>query len=80
VTVARLRFFGPARDAAGSQQGEIGGRTVEEVLAAACTRYGEKFADVLASSKVWVNGEPASPEDGVTSSDEVAVLPPVSGG
>ena len=42
--------------------------------------HGQLFADVLGSSKVWVNGEPASPEDAVTSSDEVAVLPPVSGG
>ncbi|MGA8372172.1 MAG: MoaD/ThiS family protein [Acidimicrobiales bacterium] len=80
MTVVTLRFFGPARDAAGSRQSDIGGRTVEEVLAAACTRYGEGFADVLARSKIWVNGEPAAPQDAVTSSDEVAVLPPVSGG
>jgi molybdopterin converting factor small subunit len=29
---------------------------------------------------VWVNGEPASPNDPVRDDDEVAVLPPVSGG
>ncbi len=80
MTVVTVRFFGPARDAAGSRESEIGGQTVGEVLAAACTRYGDGFANVLSRSKVWVNGEPAAPQDVVTPSDEVAVLPPVSGG
>jgi molybdopterin synthase sulfur carrier subunit len=53
---------------------------VAGVLAAACARYGEPFASVLASSKVWLNGEPAEPGDSVQDTDEVAVLPPVSGG
>jgi molybdopterin converting factor small subunit len=73
-------LFGAARDAAGGPQDDIDGHTVEEVLAAACARYGGTFADVLGRSKVWVNGAPASPGDPVASSDELAVLPPVSGG
>jgi molybdopterin converting factor small subunit len=80
MIVARLRFFGAARDAAGGKETDIDGHTVEEVLTAATSRYGDAFADVLERSKVWVNGEPAAPGDAVTSSDEVAVLPPVSGG
>ena len=51
-----------------------------EVLADACRRHGERFAAVLANSRVWVNGEPADREDPVVAGDEVAVLPPVSGG
>lgn len=78
--MARLRFFGAAVDAAGSREGEIDGDTVDEVLAAACARYGDRFADVLVRSKVWVNGQPAAPGDPVMASDELAVLPPVSGG
>jgi sulfur-carrier protein len=35
---------------------------------------------VLPSCKVWVNGEPATSTDPVGDRDEVAVLPPVSGG
>jgi molybdopterin converting factor small subunit len=80
MTVARLRFFGAARDAAGGKETDIDGHTVDEVLTAACSRYGDTFAEVLGRSKVWVNGEPAAAGDAVTSSDEVAVLPPVSGG
>ena len=80
MTVVTLRCFGPARDAAGGPASDIGGQTVGEVLAAACTRYGDGFADVLSRSRVWVNGEPAGTEDPVAPSDEVAILPPVSGG
>jgi molybdopterin converting factor small subunit len=35
---------------------------------------------VLATSRVWVNGEPAERATPVGDGDEVAVLPPVSGG
>ena len=35
---------------------------------------------MLATAKIWCNGEPAEPGDPVTDADEVAVLPPVSGG
>jgi molybdopterin converting factor small subunit len=34
----------------------------------------------LPSCKVWVNGDPAEPSTPVGIADEVAVLPPVSGG
>lgn len=51
-----------------------------EVLDAARARFGPTFDDVLATSQVWRNGEPCAPADPVTDRDEVAVLPPVSGG
>ena len=50
------------------------------MLDGARARFGPVFAGVLASSKVWVNGEPAGDGDPVGATDEVAVLPPVSGG
>lgn len=56
------------------------GSTVAEVLRVAVERYGSGFAALLATCKVWVNGEEAVPEQAVSDSDEVAVLPPVSGG
>jgi molybdopterin synthase sulfur carrier subunit len=56
------------------------GDTVEEVLRVAVERYGSAFAEVLAVSRVWVNGEAASLDQSVGPHDEVAVLPPVSGG
>lgn len=78
--VAVVRMFAAARAAAGRGSDELPGDTVAAVLDEARRRYGAAFADVLASSKVWVNGEPAAESTLVTDGDEVAVLPPVSGG
>ena len=78
--MARLRLFAAAREAAGTGRDVVDGTTVAEVLANAVDRYGETFAAVLASARVWRNGEPAEPDEPVSASDEIAVLPPVSGG
>jgi sulfur-carrier protein len=78
--VPQLRLFAQAREAAGTGRDEMPGATVDEVLQAARQRYGTTFAAVLDQSRVWVNGEPAKPLQEVVASDEVAVLPPVSGG
>jgi molybdopterin synthase sulfur carrier subunit len=78
--MAVLRLFASAREAAGRTTEEIPGATAGEVLDEACRRYGDRFTAVLASSKVWVNGEPASASTPVAAADVVAVLPPVSGG
>lgn len=73
-------LFAAAREAAGTASDEIAGATVAEVLMAAIERYGDQFAVVLAASKVWCNGEEVTPSHPVGDNDEVAVLPPVSGG
>jgi molybdopterin converting factor small subunit len=78
--MARLRLFAGLRQAAGTSQVEIPGASVDEVLAAAAGTYGSDFERGLASANVWVNGEPADPSTPVGDGDEVAVLPPVSGG
>ena len=75
-----LRLFAAAREAAGTGRDDVPGATVGEVLDAAVERYGDAFAVVLGSAKVWVNGEGAERGDPVGDGDEVAVLPPVSGG
>ena len=75
-----VRLFASAREAAGRARDEVPGATVGEVLAAATERYGPSFAAVLPTCRVWVNGEPATSGDPVGPHDEVAVLPPVSGG
>ncbi len=56
------------------------GTTVREVLEAACQRYGPEFTGLLETCQVWRNGEPTAPNAAVSDDDEVAVLPPVSGG
>ena len=78
--MATLRLFAAAREAAGTGRDVVPGPTVGAVLDEARIRYGESFAAVLATAKIWCNGEPAEPGDPVTDADEVAVLPPVSGG
>jgi molybdopterin converting factor small subunit len=78
--MATLRLFAAARDAAGTGRDVVDGATVAEVLASARLRYGDRFAQVLPTCRVWVNGEPADGSTPVGPGDEVAVLPPVSGG
>jgi molybdopterin converting factor small subunit len=45
-------------------------------------RYGPTFAGVLETARVWVNGDepPEGSETELHDGDEIAVLPPVSGG
>lgn len=78
--MAVLRLFAAARDAAGTGRDELPGETVGQVLALARERYGTAFGDVLGTCRIWVNGEPAELGDPVGPADELAVLPPVSGG
>lgn len=78
--MARLRLFAGLRQLAGTSEVEFGGESVDEVLAAAVATYGNDFERSLATANVWVNGEPAEAATRVGDADEVAVLPPVSGG
>lgn len=75
-----LRLFAQARVAAGTGSDDLPGATVGDVLDGALVRYGESFRSVLDTSKIWVNGEEADRSTPVEDTDEVAVLPPVSGG
>lgn len=78
--MARLLMFAGARTAAGRGADTVDAGTVGDVLDVARRRYGAEFEAVLATCAVWVNGEPAAHDTAVGPSDEVAVLPPVSGG
>lgn len=78
--MAIVRLFASAREAAGTGRDDVPGATVADVLDAACLRYGDPFATVLSTCRVWVNGEVAATSTSVGATDEVAVLPPVSGG
>ena len=78
--MAIVRLFAAARDAAGTGRDDLPGNTVADVLREARRRYGDQFEAVLGTCKIWVNGEPAGEHDQVGPADELAVLPPVSGG
>lgn len=76
----RLRLFAGLREAAHTSELMIEGETVGEVLETASSRFGSQFAAGLATAKVWRNGEEVDARDPVGPDDEIAVLPPVSGG
>lgn len=78
--MATVRFFAQAKDAAGCARSESSAATVGGVLEDMIGRFGDPLAAVIRTSAVWLNGEAASPDDAVSAHDEVAVLPPVSGG
>jgi MoaD family protein len=83
--IVRLRLFATAREAAGraADSYELSGEAgLADLLDEAVARYGEAFAQVLATAGVWVNGEePNTDRDQpLQEGDEVAILPPVSGG
>lgn len=78
--MATLRLFASIREAAGTGTVEIDAPTVGAVIDAGSERYGPAFTALLGSCRIWLNGEPADRSDVVRAGDEVAVLPPVSGG
>jgi sulfur-carrier protein len=78
--VARLLLFGPAREAAGTPAASVPGHDVAAVMAGARAQFGEPFSGILEQSRVWVNGDEVDPATPVGDDDEVAVIPPVSGG
>src|SRR5690606_3600287 len=78
--MATVRLFARLRELAGSSRVEIDGATVGDVVNAAAERFGTEFAATLDTARVWLNGEEADPTDPVSPGDEIALLPPVSGG
>ncbi len=77
-----MLFFASAREAAGVRSARVdgGGRTVGELVDELIATYGAHFQAVASTCAIWVNGLPAHPGTRLQDGDEVAVLPPVSGG
>lgn len=75
-----LRLFGPAREAAGTGSDHFQATTVRELMGLAFERYPEQFSKVVSTSRIWVNGNDAGPDHPLSEDDEVAVIPPISGG
>lgn len=78
--MAEVRLFAVLRELAGAPSVTAEGGSVEEVVQELCDRYGGRFAAVVRVSSVVVNGERASLERVLDPGDDVAILPPVSGG
>jgi MoaD family protein len=80
MTIVRVRLFAALREFAGASEVEAEGATVGEVVVALSERYGERFAKVARAGSVVVDGERAAADRALVDGDEVALLPPVSGG
>lgn len=53
---------------------------VDELVRLATLRYPKAFAELLPSCRIWVNGEDVSLGRVLRAGDEVALIPPISGG
>ena len=78
--MVRVRLFAVLRELAGTGELQVSGRTVGEVVDAVSEGKDERFARVAAVSSFVLNGERAHKDAPVAEGDEVAILPPVSGG
>jgi molybdopterin converting factor subunit 1 len=79
--VVRVRLFAVLREQAGTAEvTDATGKSVGELADVLAARFGDRFASVAAVSSFVVNGERATRSTAVAEGDEVAILPPVSGG
>ena len=78
--MARVRLFANLREIAGTSQVDVAGDTVGEVVSALVARYGREFERRLDTARIWKNGSEGADVAPVTEVDELALIPPVSGG
>lgn len=78
----RVVLFAALRDLAGADRVDVDPAPgdVAELLERLAADYGDRFARIAGAGSVVVNGETAGPDRRLEATDEVAVLPPVSGG
>ena len=78
--IVHVRLFAALREVAGASTLEAEGATAGEVADALSRRFGERFARIASAGQLVVNGERATRDTPLAEGDEVALLPPVSGG
>jgi MoaD family protein len=80
VAHVTVRLFAALRELAGSSRVDAEGETVGDVVRELSERFGERFANVASAGSVVVDGERAEPSLPLAEGQDVALLPPVSGG
>jgi molybdopterin converting factor small subunit len=75
-----VRLFASLRELASARVVELQGSTVDELLRAAAERFGPEFDRIARAGSVVVGGERAALDRAVGDEDDVAFLPPFSGG
>ena len=80
MTQVEVRLFAALREEAGAARVEATGGTAGEVVDGLGRRFGGRFARIAASGSIIVNRERAGRDTRLADGDEIALLPPVSGG
>ena len=79
--MAHVRYFAAAAEAAGTDEEQLPGGTVGEVLDAARSAHGDRLADVLERCSVLHDGRFVDTrERPAAEGDTIDVLPPFAGG
>jgi MoaE-MoaD fusion protein len=78
--MVKVRLFAALREIAGATEVEAEGLSAGDIVDVLSSRCGERFSQIAAVGSVVVNGERATRATPVAAGDEVALLPPVSGG
>ncbi|CAN5319789.1 hypothetical protein BH20ACT24_BH20ACT24_11830 [soil metagenome] len=76
----KILLFASLREIAGTEALESSSVTVGDLIEELTARLGPEFARILRAGAIVVNGSTAGPEQALSPDDEVALLPPVSGG
>jgi sulfur-carrier protein len=78
--VMRVRLFAALRELAGSSVVEVDAPDVGSVLDQLSEKLGPEFDRIMRVGTVVVDGETVGRDRALGPTDEVAMLPPVSGG
>lgn len=76
----KVRLFANLREIAGTSRLDVPAATVGETIEFVNQKFGVEFEKGVSASRIWVNGEEAKTTDTVVDTDELVILPPVSGG
>lgn len=78
--MTEILLFASLREIAGASRVSCDGATVGEVLDRLGERYGREFTRIASLGSVVVDGQTSRRDRALTGAEEVALLPPVSGG
>jgi MoaD family protein len=78
--VIRVRLFAALRESAGSSWVEVEASDVGGVIDGLAARFGPEFERIANAGKAVVDGETVGRDRALAPGEEVALLPPVSGG
>lgn len=76
----KVLLFAALREIAGTEALESSAVTVGDLVEELTARLGPEFARIMRAGAIVVNGSTAGSDQALTPDDEVALLPPVSGG